>query len=352
MQTWRRRSWWAMAALWPVSALNADQVVVGARNYPNAKVLALADGRLQFRAADGTVVAAWIDEVDSLLVERGGAFADINEAERLAAKGEVENALIRYRRAARISEAFWGELMEARILRACNRPELVDQAALTFVKVVRGKTTGPGVASRLIPTKLPDRRDTRAAAALEALETAVLQAPADAQRAALDLFRFALLRSLGDPRAATAAGSVVTRELASAARCDRVYALVLAALDTALLDGAEEAELRGLDRFIRDCPQTMLADALLLKGAALAAAARTEEQIIRASWPWLRVAIQMPDDRRVPDALLGAAECMRRIGREDKARQLLQECVSHPQITKEARGRAEAALAALDKPSM
>jgi tetratricopeptide (TPR) repeat protein len=338
----------AALAMVPAVAALADQIVVNGRNFPNAKVLSLTDGRIQFRAADGTVSHAYVEEIDSFLIDRGGAFADINEAERLVSRGDVENALVRYRRAARISEGFWGEFVEARILRSCDRPELIDQAALVFVRVVRGKSTGPTAAARLIPSHLPTQRDAKSTAALDTLDAALFQDPSEAQRIPLELFRFALLHAIGDAKATAAAGQVLEREQPGPPRCDRVSGIVRDALKTSFADGAPTMNFNALDRFIRDCPPNMLADGLLLKGSALLRTAKSNQELVRASWPFLRVAIQLGDDPRAAEALLGAAECLRRLGRGDKARQLLEECRAHRLASREIREKADVALAALE----
>lgn len=345
----RRAGWVVGVALAMVPAMPAwaDQIVVNGRSIPNAKVLSLVDGRVQFRAADGTVSHAHVDEIDSLLIDRGGAFADINEAERLASKGDVEGALVRYRRAARISESFWGEFVETRILRNCDRPELIDQAALVFAKVVRGKSTGPTAAARLIPSRLPTQRDAKSTAALDALDAALFQDPSEAQRIPLEMFRFALLHALGDARVTAASRQVLRREPSGPSRCDRVHSIVRDALRVSFADDAAPLNFEALDRFIRDCPPKMLADGLLLKGNAMLRTAKSNEELVRASWPFLRVAIQLTDDPRAAEALLGAAECLRRLGRNDKARQLLEECRAHRMAGPEIREKANVALAAL-----
>ncbi len=341
----RSQAWWAFAMM--AAAAAADQLTVSGKNYANARIITLEAGRVEFRAGDGALLTAWLDEVDSLQVDRGGAFADINEAERLVAKGEIDNALVRYRRAARISEGFWGDLTDARILRACSRPEHIDQAALAFVKVARGKTTGAGPAVRLTPRRLPETRDPKVSAAIDTLENALIRDPAEDQRTACELFRFGILHGIGDARGDSAAQTVLSRPLPLSAKGDRAYALILDALKRATSSGANAKELASLDDFIRDCPASLLAEGLLLKGEILLQSASNPEEIIRASWPFLRVALQMSDDPRAADGFYGASIALERVGRVDKCIELLRECVAHRRVTAGTRKRAEVALARL-----
>ena len=83
---------------------------------------------------------------------------------------------------------------------------------------------------------------------------------------------------------------------------------------------------------------------LLLKGDALLQAALEHDEIIRAAWPFMRVAIHFPDDARAPKALLGAASAMTRLGRPDKSARLLEECLAHELLDEPTRQRAQDAL--------
>ena len=58
----------------------------------------------------------------------------------------------------------------------------------------------------------------------------------------------------------------------------------------------------------------------------------------------MRVAIHFPDDAGAADGLYGAARAVERIGRVDKAIELLEECLGHPRLTPQTRRSAETAL--------
>jgi tetratricopeptide (TPR) repeat protein len=330
-----------------VSFAPADQLIVAGRNHPGAKIISFDQAKVQFRAADGSQQSAWIDEIDFLNVDRGGAWLDLNEAERYLGKGDLDNALIRYRRAARGLGDFWSDLADARWLRACNRADLIDQAATAYLRVLRAKSGGPAVAARLIPRNLPTRSDAKVTAALETLEAAVSKEKDDERLPALELFRFELLRQVSLPQAPKAVRSLAVRGIPPLMRCERAFSIQLAALEQALSDEADGDEWRALDAVIRDCPLPSLPRALVLKGEVLLRSAGTREELIRASWPFLRVAIHVPDSPLAPDGLYAAASVMERIGRADRAAALLKECLAHPQLSDATRGRAEAMLTGL-----
>ena len=349
VRSWKpavRRAVPAACLMWlvPAATVWADQIVVGKANYPGAKIMTLDEGQLRFRTADGELQSVWISDVDLLIVDRGGAFADFNQAERYLAGGEPEKAIARYRRTLRLSETFWSDLILARLLLASDRAGRIDQAALSFVLVVRGESSGPAVAARLIPEAIPAVRNAKAVRAIEHLDAALDQTPRADQRVPLEFFRYELLRRIGDKRAADAAKRVASMVIPEAQRCERVYVIQLAALEQTPPEEIGPDELAGLDRAIRDCPTTLLPSFLLLKGHVLARIATTPEEIVRASWPFMRVVAHMPDDPRAADGLYGAALILGRLGRNDQAVELLNECLTHKHVRDETRQAANAAL--------
>ena len=327
------------------SSAQADQLTVRGSQLPNAKIVGFKGGRLQFHAADGSLQDVWIDTVEFIQVDRGGLFIDFNDAERLLVKDDAEGALQRYRRAQRLSEDFWSELMDCRMLLAVDRPESTDQAATTFLKVVRGKFSGVPAAARLLPIHAANRKDAKVLSALEALDSALTKAPTDDQRMLIEGLRYDLLRRIGDARAASAARSLGSRLIPSSTRCDRADRVMLEALEEALTDGATAEESSNLASFIREGPDDVLVGALILKGELLNRTASTREEIVRACWPFLRVAIHFPKDPRAADGLYGAAVALDRLGERAKARELLRECLAHPVIAEDTRRRADMLLA-------
>ncbi len=326
------------------AAAPADQVIVRGTNWPGAKVVTLEQGRLQFRTAEGFLQEPWLDDVDFLNVDRGQTFADFNEAERYLSKGDAANAAIRYRRALRGSEDFWKDLIEVRLLQACASTGQWDQVAQGLTRVARGRRSGPALAARLIPTGLPEQRDSKTVEALDALDTAIPKETSVEPRVVLEFFRYELLRRTGDRRAADHVRSVAVRTVPSAIRCDRLFAIQLPALRGLFSDGSDLQKLQALDAFIQAAPAAMLPPALILKGEALLATAQSREELIRASWPFLRVVIHMPGDPAAPEALWGAARVLERMGLTDRAVEMLRECIAHPAIGVEIRKEAEVSL--------
>lgn len=334
----------------PAVAARADQLTVNGHHYAGARVVGITGGRVEFRTAAGEMRQADFSQVDIVLVERGDSFSDFNQAERYASEGEWGNALLRYKRAARLSEGFWSDIVAARMLRAADRAKRIDETAASYLRVVRAEAVGPPVALGLFPTNLPTFRDAATTRALRQLDEAVAAQPGQEQRLAIDLLGYEMLRNLRDPIALQVGVRLTDVEIPSTMRVDRVYISVLSALEQRLSDSTTPDELDALNRALADCPADALADFLLLKGRTLLRDAKAREDFIRASWPFLRVVAHMPDDPRAAEGLLGAAKCIEGIGRKDKATELLRECLAHNAISRATTKLARAELERLAKP--
>lgn len=329
------------------SPVLADQVVAKGTSYAGAKVLGFEEGQLQFRAADGRLRTQWVNDIDLLVVDRGGVFDDFNLAERFLQAGEFEKAAVRYERALRLSDEFWPDLAAARLVMAYDRIGQLDKATMNFIRVVRGRFAGPPTAARLVPQTIPPKRDAKFSRAVEQLEDALDFDPGETHRALFKILRYEILRRVEDERAAKMAPIVSALVIPEAVRSERVFAVVLAALRETLQSGVTTERLAYLDRAVRDCPDASLSGFMLLKGETLLRTAVAREDIIRASWPFLRVVVHMPDDPRAADGLLGAASAVERLGRTDQAIALVEECLAHKRLSDESRGKAQSMLARL-----
>jgi len=126
-----------------------------------------------------------------------------------------------------------------------------------------------------------------------------------------------------------------------------VYAIRLAALRVRAGNELGPGELGSLDRAIQSCPETLLPDFLLLKGRALSQAAVTRNELIRATWPFMRVVAHMPEDPRAAEGLFETAVVLERMGRRDHAADLLRECMAHKGAPAQTREKARATLTRL-----
>ncbi len=331
-----------LLALAQTPNLRADQVVAGKTNHPHATITGFQQGRLQFTGADGASHDLWISDVDMIIVDRGGIFNDFNQAERFLAGGEPQRAIIRYRRTLKLSDKFWSDLITARLLVACDRAARIDQATLSFILVVRGRRSGPPAAARLIPQNIPDKRTPKAIRAVEHLDAAIAKGPTQDQRIPLAMLRYKILSHTGDGRASDAGEAVAAMHIPSGQHCVRMYAIQYAALGKRARDDFGPADRASLERAIRNCPKTLLAGFLLLKGETLSRAAVTRDDMIRATWPFMRVVAHMPDDPRAADGLYQTAAVLERMERREKAIDLLTECLAHQHVRAETRRRAEA----------
>ena len=325
----------------------ADQVVAKGTSYAGAKVLGFDKGRLQFRAADGRVLTQWVNDIDLMVVDRGGVFDDFNLAERFLQAGEFDKAAVRYERALRLCDDFWPDLAAARLVTAYDRTGQLDKATMNFIRVVRGRFAGPTTAARLVPQTVPAKRDAKFSRAIEQLDDALAADPGETPGVLFKVLRFEIFRRVEDERTSRLAPIVAALNIPETVRSERVYAGVWAALQESLKAGGTPARLADLDRAIRDCPDASLPGFLLLKGETLLRTAASREDIIHASWPFLRVMVHMPDDPRAADGLLGAASVVERLGRTDQAMALLEECIVHKRVSDETRGKAQTQLSRL-----
>ena len=329
------------------SPVQADQIVVKGTSYAGAKVLGFEQGRLQWRAADGRVLTQWVNSIDLMVVDRGGVFDDFNLAERFLHAGEFEKAAVRFERALRLCDEFWPDLAAARLVMAYDRIGQLDKATINLIRVVRGRFAGPATAARLIPQTIPPKRDAKFSRAIEQLEDALDANPGEAHRVLFKILRFEILRQVEDERAAKAAPIVSAMMIPEIVRSERVFAVVLAAMRVTLQSGVTAEQLGYLDRAVRDCPDASLPGFMLLKGETLLRIAGSREDVMRASWPFLRVVVHMPDDPQAADGLLGAASAVERLGRTDQAVALVEECLTHKQLSDETRGKAQMMLTRL-----
>ena len=329
------------------SSAHGDEVVIRGNRYPGASVFALEQGRVRFRTASGNIRSVWIDEVSLFVIDRGGIFDDFNQAERFLAGNQPQRAVVRYERALRVSESFWPDLIAVRLLLACDAAGRIDQATANVLLVLRGRGAGPPAAARLIPKTIPSRPGARVLRALEQLDTALAEDPGLPQRVLASLLRYEILRRVKDVRAAEARRAVAVLTIPPPAASEPAYTIQLEALTATLEENVNNASLNALDRAIRHSPETILPSFLLLRGKTVLRDASTRDEIIRAAWPFMRVAIHFPEDARAAQGLYGAALALERIGRPDKAVELLDDCLACKMSDLETRRMAEATLGRL-----
>ncbi len=325
----------ALVCAAPPQATRADRLVVNGKEYAGARIVAMQRGRLRFRRADGRLDEAWANEVDRIHVEHGGAFMDFNQAEQLVSEGKVAAAIPRYTRSLRLVQDFWPDLISIRLVKACDATGDFDDAVEHFIRVLLGAHGGPTAAARIIPQGVPTKRNAKVTRAMARIAAKLRGGSdvTDAQKALLRLLRYEILRRTGDEETMTAARDVARNAIPAAARSTQAYAIVHHALETLLQSDPDETLLEGLDAAIRDCPKESLAGFLLLKGKTLLRTAATQEDLVRAAWPLMRVAIHLGNDPLAPEALYEAATALERIGRKGQAADLLRECREHRKVS-------------------
>jgi hypothetical protein len=320
--------------------LRADQAIVNGVTHNNAKIIGLEQGKLQVRLADGRTISPWIDEVQLLVVDRGGVFDDFNQAEQFLHSGDPLKAIARYERTLRLTQEFWPELIFCRLLAAHDRASQIDRSAQYLARIVNGEFTGPAPAARLYPKYIPDKRDGRVARAVDTLAEEARKLGQDEHRVLLDVLRYDILEKTDPNAARPLARGIAELPVPAPARTERVYAVILRAMQDVFAATPAALNMSTLDRAIRDCPENSLPGFLLLKGDILLQSAQSPEQIMHAAWAFLRVPIHTPDNELAPKALLEASRAMQALKRPDQAKTLLAECLNHPKITDEVRQQA------------
>ena len=341
----RRARIFCVLAVMVAPAARGDQVVTGRVNYPDAKIVNLDQGKLQFRGADGRLHSAWIGEVELMIVDRSGVFDDFNQAERFLIENEPQRAIARYERTLRLTQEFWPDIIAARLTAAHDRVGQLDRSVQYWIRLLSGRWSGLAAAARLLPRNVPARFDGRVARTVDLLTNEIRKDVDEDRRAMLELLRFEILRRVDEARSKEHASRVAELSIAAPARSEGVYAIVLAAMQTATSESATPSHFAALDRAIRDCPERSLSGFLILKGRLLFRTAKTREDVIHAAWCFMRVAIHLPDDPLVPEALVEAAGALRGLEREDQAASLLDECLTNVRIGEETRKQAEEMLA-------
>ncbi|MCH7703803.1 MAG: hypothetical protein IIB61_01720 [Planctomycetes bacterium] len=334
-------------ALCALPCVRADQIIAGDVNHAGGRVEGFEQGEVRYRLADGSIASFPVAGVDLLFIDSLAGFSDFNEAEAILMRDDAESAIDLYKRSRNRVDGFWRELLDARLLMACDRAGRFDDAVDTFIRVVQSAHSGAIVGAALVPRCVSLAGDAQGRAAVDRLDVAARAAKDDAQRVLLRVFGFDVLRRIDERRGRGMARSTAALKIPEALRTARVYEIVATAL-TFVFDASVDAEaLEMLDRAIENCPDDVLPDFLLLKGRALLKAASTRDDVIRASWPLLRVAIHMPKDPRAAEALLVAATAMERIGKPAKALLLAEESLAHPAALEETKRSAAAEVARL-----
>ena len=337
---WGCAVWLSACALAGLAgSARADQLVIAGENLPHVKVRSFEQGDVVYRTPDAQSHRAWLGDVDLIQLNDERTFADFNEAERYRRDGNLEPALVRYRRAQRVADGFWADLIQTRLLVVCDETGQIDQTVLSFIRVMRGETTGVSVAARLVPTQYPDRRNAQVVRALEHVQAALVSAN-EQQRPLLELLRYQILHEAHDAQATELATLVAQRRLPEALRTEPVYLVQLAALTEYLAGDVTPGQLQALDHAIADCPDAVLPRLLVLKGETLYRQATTREDYIRAGWALMRVVIHTPDDPQAARALYGAARVMAQLNRPRQAALLLDECLAHPGLADDTRAEA------------
>jgi len=321
-----------------------DQVEVAQQRYPRAKIVGMDKGQLQFRTSSYELASVALTDVARLFVDSTAGMEDFNEAEDFVSQGEPAKAIVRYERTIRSVKGFWADLTSVRLLRACDLAGRLNKAVTNFLRVIEGATTGPVVAARMIPSQIPYEGSDDVQRAVSQLDRAAGASLSASGHALVMLLRYDVLSRVGNGRSAAMVPVIARLVIPPSIATPRACAIQLTALKVLFSHQVTPDYFKWLDRAIAGAAESVVPDLLLLKGQTLLRQASTRDEVIRAGWAFMRVVIHFAQDGRAAQGLIGTAEVYRRLGRVNKARQLLQESLAHPKITAAARKRATDAL--------
>ena len=319
----------------------ADQVIVNGLTHTNTKIVGLEQGKLQVRLADGRILSPWIDEVQLIVVDRGGVFDDFNQAEQFLHSGDPLKAIARYERTLRLTQEFWPDLIACRLIAAHDRASQIDRSAQYLARIINSEFTGLAPAARLYPKNIPEKRDGRVARAIDTLAEEARKLGEDDGRILLDVLRYEILAKTDPNAARPLARGLAETTVPAPARTEHIYGVLLRAMQDVFTTTPTALTVSTIDRAIRDCPEASLPGFLVLKGQLLLQSAQSREQIIHAAWSFMRVPIHMPNDDLAPKALLEAARALHKLEKPDQVKTLLAECYNHPKASPELRRQAE-----------
>ncbi len=337
------------AAWWGLAPASADQVIVGNADFGRVRITGFEGGRLFFQVGDGTEQGAWIDEATRIIVDTASGFEDFNDAETALANADYDRAIGRYERALRRSRNYWQDVISCRLVAAYLADGRLDRAAGYFIAVARSARAGPRAAARLLPSVVSSAKHRSAARAVEQLDSALRGASDAPDTTVLRLLRFAIAQPAGRGGGAREAHAVLRAPLDESLRIRAAYQIRVQAAEALLAAGALEGpDFAGIDEGILHAPADVVAGFLLTKGRARMIVAKKPDQVIRATWLFMRIAIHMPADPLAPQALLEAGRGLERVGREAKAVALWRECLGMQQIDEQTRKVVEAEVARVE----
>ena len=314
-------------------ALAADEIFASGHRTTNVRIVGLEQGQLRYRLEDGKVLSIWIDQVQRMLVDRGGIFDDFNLAEQFLHDGEPLKAVPRYERTLNLAQDFWGDLINCRLAVAHDRAGHIDRSTYYFLRAARGTFSGAGAASRVYPRSIPSKRDGPVARALDLLGEEITRTTNEETRPLMQVLRYEILKKTDAAAAIPHARPVAEAVIPAAARTPRLYEMVLLAMQDVMHDANAMLSPDALERAIRDCPEAVLPGFLILKAQLLLQSAANREEMIHAAGTFLRVPIHFPDHELTPEALLEAARVMYKLEKPSEAMTLLNECAKHPKLS-------------------
>jgi tetratricopeptide (TPR) repeat protein len=325
----------------------ADEMVLEGTLLERIKIVDLEGSEIAYRNPAGDLVYSHFAQVDWLSVSSVGSLRDLNEAENMVRAGKFGRAIQYYERALRVAPKFWKKLVRARLVRAAERSGRLDTLVAQFVALTSVVEGGPELASCVFPGSSPVGEVRGGVRALRNVNEAIDRASSQSDRVLLEMLRYQIARILDDPSKARYAEALADQPIPPAVGNRSVYRVKARALLEAVGSIGREAAVGVINGELSRAAMEVLPEMLLVKAELLLAGARSDEDLIRSAWPAMRIVIHYPSDPLVPKALMLAAKVHERLGRNELAIKLLNECVRFGGIADSDRDRASAEISRL-----
>lgn len=346
----------AWLALFAFSA-SADSLLVGQRQWPNAKIQWVQDGKVRFTAADGSQQAVPIATVVRLEVDLRD---DLNRGEQLRAEGKTAEAVTAYEAALRTeSRNDLGGFLRYRLMDLYGRSGQLDRAVEMFLDLVKQPD---------FYVVAKDWRPQNVAAVRPKVREAAIMQLEDGLRQIKTGLASESVRQLRDFIQASAAGSAAEMQGTAPSGAPRTGGQSPAGAGGAadvggveepaqtpwpglavLQRGRYEEALRAADRALaqEDLPPDVLADVLYVRGVALWHLAKDRFRVLQAGWALAQLTIEFPTSLHVPECQYYLGLVHDRLGQTGQARQLLQQALQSAGASADVKERARKALAGL-----
>jgi hypothetical protein len=284
-----------------------DQIISDVAFLNDVRIVGFSQGNLEFVDEDNRLAAIDLLSVGRLVIDDDMELSDLNEAERLMAAGDAAKSTVYYIRAARQAKDFWRLVIRVRVQQAATKAGRLEEAMGHLILLMRGDSDSRLMAARMIPHAF-DPEEPEIRKVLNRIEMSLAQTASRDSRTMLRVLQFAILESLSDASAPSAAREAVEKAVPLVLATDGLMRWRTAASGKLLVMGDFDAVISAVDMDLLVAPQSILPELMRLKGLALYHQSTDDETTRRAALSLMRVPIHFPSHPLTPECLYWTAE--------------------------------------------